>query len=246
MCSVALSRVAAAAKAALAAGRRYSDVHATGFRSFRPAGDVRGRALLAHEIEGLLLPADAPAPVGHNNIGEARAMRETLLGLGFAVDVISRERSPLPAAPPLRPLRRSAAELRADRRDAPSRLHQGRASRHRALARQQRRDLRPRARAARPPRGGDRQPQVHPDQPGDRDRRLCDAARQRLRLRQLRLRRQAGVPGAEPLGGHLPLGRGQGLRRGPPAASSGSAARGWCTRASTWCSRPSRGCPTCI
>jgi len=93
MCSVALSRVAAAAKAALAAGRRYTDVHATGFRSFRPAGDVRGRALLAHEIEGLLLPADAPAPVGHNNIGEARAMRETLLGLGFAVDVISRERA---------------------------------------------------------------------------------------------------------------------------------------------------------
>ena len=41
MCSVALSRVAAAAKAALAAGRRYTDVHATGFRSFRPAGDVR-------------------------------------------------------------------------------------------------------------------------------------------------------------------------------------------------------------
>ncbi len=42
-----------------------------------------------------------------------------------------------------------------------------------------------------------------------------------------------------------PLGRGQGLRRGRAAASSGSAARGWCTRASTWCSRPSRGCPTC-
>ena len=93
MCSVALSRVAAAAKAALAVGRRYADVHDTAFRSFRPAGEIRGRALLAHEIEGLLLPADAPAPVGHNNIGEARAMRETLLGLGFAVDVISRERA---------------------------------------------------------------------------------------------------------------------------------------------------------
>ena len=93
MCSVALSRVAAAAKAALAAGRRRTDLHDTGFRSFRPAGDVRGRALLAHELAGLLLPADAPAPVGHNNIGEARAMRETLLGLGFAVDVISRERT---------------------------------------------------------------------------------------------------------------------------------------------------------
>ena len=88
-------------------------------------------------------------------------MRETLLGLGFAVDVISRERTPLPAAPPLRPLRRGAAELRADRRDAEPRLHQGGASRHRALARQQRRDARPRAGAARPPRRGDRQPQVH-------------------------------------------------------------------------------------
>ena len=93
MCSVALSRVAAAAKAALAAGRRRTDLHATAFSSFRPSGDVRGRALLAHELAGLVLPADAPAPVGHNNIGEARAMRETLLGLGFAVDVISRERT---------------------------------------------------------------------------------------------------------------------------------------------------------
>jgi glycosyltransferase involved in cell wall biosynthesis len=93
MCSVALSRVAAAAKAALAAGRRCTDPHATAFSSFRPTGAVRGRALLAHELAGLVLPADAPAPVGHNNIGEARAMRETLLRLGFAVDVISRERT---------------------------------------------------------------------------------------------------------------------------------------------------------
>jgi glycosyltransferase involved in cell wall biosynthesis len=93
MCSVALSRVAAAAKAALAAGRRRTNLHATAFSSFRPTGAVRGRALLAHELAGLVLPADAPAPVGHNNIGEARAMRETLLGLGFAVDVISRERT---------------------------------------------------------------------------------------------------------------------------------------------------------
>lgn len=93
MCSLALSRVAAAAKVVLAAGRRHANVHATAFRAFRPAGAVRGRALLAHELDGLLLPADAPAPVGHNNIGEARAMRETLLRLGFAVDVISRERT---------------------------------------------------------------------------------------------------------------------------------------------------------
>ena len=245
MCSVALSRVAAAAKAVLAAGRRRTDLHDTAFRSFRPAGVVRGRALLAHELAGLAAArrrAGAGRPQQHRRgAGDARdPARARLRGRRDQPRA-----HPLPAAPPLRPLRRDAAELRADRRDAEPRLHQGGASRHRALAGQQRRDLRPRARAARPPRGGDRQPQVHPDQPGDRDRRLCDAARQRLRLRQLRLRRQAGVPGAEPLGGHLSLARGQGLRRGRAAASSGSAARGWCTRASTWCSRPSRGCPTC-
>jgi glycosyltransferase involved in cell wall biosynthesis len=94
MRSGALYRVAAAAaKAARAVGSRYGDAHNTAFRSFRPAGAVRGRALLAHELEGLMLPADAPAPTGHNNLGEARAMRETLLRLGFAVDVISRERT---------------------------------------------------------------------------------------------------------------------------------------------------------
>lgn len=72
--------------------RRFRDVHERGFASFRPAGPARGRALVAHEIEALLLPADAPVPVRHNNLGEAIAMRETLLGLGFVVDVISRER----------------------------------------------------------------------------------------------------------------------------------------------------------
>jgi len=73
-------------------GRRLYDVHERGFASFRPAGAVRGRALVAHEIEALMLPAGAAAPVRHNNLGEAIAIRETLLGLGFVVDVISRER----------------------------------------------------------------------------------------------------------------------------------------------------------
>jgi len=73
--------------------RRLTDVHARGFASFRPAGPVRGRALLAHEIEGLLLPPGAPVPVRHNNLGEAVALRDTLLGLGFAVDAISRQRT---------------------------------------------------------------------------------------------------------------------------------------------------------
>jgi glycosyltransferase involved in cell wall biosynthesis len=93
MCSLALSRVAAAAKAALAAGRRCADPHDTVLRSFRPAGEIRGRALVAHVLEGFALPSGAPAPVGHNNVGEARAMRETLLGLGFAVDAISHART---------------------------------------------------------------------------------------------------------------------------------------------------------
>ena len=50
-------------------------------------------AVGAHEFEALVLPRGAPVPVRHNNLGEAVAMREALLGLGFAVDAISRERS---------------------------------------------------------------------------------------------------------------------------------------------------------
>ncbi len=72
--------------------RRLLDADQRGFGSFRPEGAVRGRALVAHELAALLLPPGAPAPVWHNNLGEAVAMRDTLLGLGFAVDVISRER----------------------------------------------------------------------------------------------------------------------------------------------------------
>ncbi|HVH03921.1 MAG TPA: glycosyltransferase, partial [Amaricoccus sp.] len=72
--------------------RRFLDVHERALVSRRPEGPVRGRALLAHEIEALALPPGAPAPVRHNNLGEAIVLRETLLGLGFAVDAISRER----------------------------------------------------------------------------------------------------------------------------------------------------------
>ena len=196
--------------------RRLLDADQRGFGSFRPEGAVRGRALVAHELAALLLPPGAPAPVRHNNLGEAvgdarHPARARLRGRRDQPRA-----PPLPAARPLRPLRRRAAELHPDRGGARPRLHQGRAPRHRALARQQRRGARPRGGAARPPRRRARQPQVHRHQPGDRGRRLCDAARQRLRLRDLRLRRQAGVPGAEPGGGRLPLPRGQGLRRGAP------------------------------
>ena len=94
MSSEGLPRVAAKlARAVTTTASRYFDVHNTGLASFRPDGAVRGRALVAHEFEALVLPRGAPVPVRHNNLGEAVAMREALLGLGFAVDAISRERS---------------------------------------------------------------------------------------------------------------------------------------------------------
>jgi len=94
MYSEAFSRAAAkVSKFAAVTNSRYFDIHNTAFRSFRPAGEIRGRVLLAHEIAALLLDAGAPVPVTHNNFGEARTILETLLGLGFAVDVISRSRT---------------------------------------------------------------------------------------------------------------------------------------------------------
>ena len=63
------------------AGRRLYDVHKRGFASFRPAGAVRGRALVAHEIEALLLPARrAGAGAAQQPRRGDRTMRETLLG----------------------------------------------------------------------------------------------------------------------------------------------------------------------
>ena len=89
-----LSQVTARlAKGVAAVHSRYFEAHNTGFARFRPSTPPRGRALIAHELAGLTLPSGAPAPAGHNNLGEARAMREALLGLGFSVDVISRERT---------------------------------------------------------------------------------------------------------------------------------------------------------
>ena len=192
------------------------DADQRGFGSFRPEGAVRGRALVAHELAALLLPPGAPAPVWHNNLGEAVAMRDTLLGLGFAVDVISRERRRF------RPRHRYDLFVGARQNFTriaaaldPGCIKVAHLDTAHWLA-SNAAVLRPRGGAARPPRRRARQPQVHRHQPGDRGRRLCDAPRQRLRLRDLRLRRQAGVPGAEPGGGHLPLPRGQGLRRGAP------------------------------
>lgn len=89
-----LSQVTARlARGVTAVHTRYFDAHNTGFASFRPSTPIRGRALVAHEFAGLALPPGSRPPGWHNNIGEALAMRETLLGLGFAVDAISRERT---------------------------------------------------------------------------------------------------------------------------------------------------------
>ena len=73
--------------------KRYFDIHNAAFKSFRPEGKIRGQVLLAHEIDALLLEPGAPVPVSHNNLGEARAMLEALLELGYAVDVVSRLRT---------------------------------------------------------------------------------------------------------------------------------------------------------
>ena len=243
MCSVALSRVAAAAKAALAAGRRYTDVHATGFRSFRPAGDVRGRALLAHEIEGLTLPVGAPAPVGHNNIGEARAMRETLLGLGFAVDAISHARTRF------RPrhrydlfvgtrqnFARIAATLnpgciRVAHLDTAHWLVNNAAIFARELALRDRRGV---------------AIDSHKFIQINRAIETADYATLLGNDFDFDSYAFAGKPVFQVPNPSAVTYLWAGDKDFAAAASSGSAAAGWCTRASTWCSRPSRGCPTCI
>lgn len=94
MYSEALSGIAAKlSKIAVITNNRYFDVHNAAFKSYRPEGAVRGQVLLAHEIEALLLGPGKAVPLHHNNLGEARVMLDTLLGLGFAVDVVSRLRT---------------------------------------------------------------------------------------------------------------------------------------------------------
>lgn len=66
---------------------RYDPVR-TNFVSRSPSGEVRGRALVAHLVEGLLLAPDDPLIATHNHFVEARLMAEVLLEQGYAVDFI--------------------------------------------------------------------------------------------------------------------------------------------------------------
>lgn len=68
--------------------RRLS-IHERAVRSFEPAGRPRCQVLLAHIIEPFLLEPGEPLPTSHNHFREARAIVDTLIELGCAVDVIS-------------------------------------------------------------------------------------------------------------------------------------------------------------
>lgn len=58
------------------------------FYSAQPAGEQRGRVLIAHLVEGVLLGPDDPLIQTHNHFVEARLMTEVFLELGYAVDFI--------------------------------------------------------------------------------------------------------------------------------------------------------------
>lgn len=60
----------------------------TNFVSMSPAGDVRGRALVAHLVEGVMLAPDDPLLATHNHFVEATLIAEVLLEQGYAVDFI--------------------------------------------------------------------------------------------------------------------------------------------------------------
>lgn len=81
-----------------AAGSQWADPNPKGsIYSFRPKGAQRGRILLAHRIDGLLLPAAHPRLREHNQFQEVVALIDALLERGYAVDAVSnRRRHPTP------------------------------------------------------------------------------------------------------------------------------------------------------
>jgi hypothetical protein len=72
------------------------DKSQSAFVELKPNGVSRGRALLSYRIEGFLLDTGDPLLSRHNHFGEALAMAEVLLELGYEVDVISHLRTRLP------------------------------------------------------------------------------------------------------------------------------------------------------
>lgn len=68
---------------------RWFTLDQRGIRSFDPTGEPRGRALLAHVLEGVLPDSEDDIPTHHNHFREARAIVRVLRRLGYAVDVIS-------------------------------------------------------------------------------------------------------------------------------------------------------------
>jgi len=58
-------------------------------RSFAPPGIVKGRVLIAHVVEAVMVDAEEDLPTSHTHFREARAMVQVFLDLGYAVDFIS-------------------------------------------------------------------------------------------------------------------------------------------------------------
>lgn len=69
----------------------------TRFFSFLPLGPVRGRILIAHRIDGLMLEPGTPRLREHNQFQEVVGLIEELVARGYAVDAVShRRRRPTP------------------------------------------------------------------------------------------------------------------------------------------------------
>ena len=87
-----MTKVEETLKRAAAVSRHFFTRHftfdETAFRALEPESPARGRVLLAHVAESFTKPGQ-PLPATHNNYHEARAIADTFLERGYAVDVIS-------------------------------------------------------------------------------------------------------------------------------------------------------------
>ena len=80
-----------------AGSRRFEPGPIGAVHSAAPAGTPRGRVLLSHRIDGVVLPPDHPRMNEHNQYREVPAIIDALVARGYAVDAVSHlRRTPTP------------------------------------------------------------------------------------------------------------------------------------------------------